>query len=73
MKIKNLVEKFKKIFFFKYKKDSTQAMRTIVDLAVSRVPRYLGIDPLKIQVLAPVRVGACGVQNLNTNLQKHLN
>jgi exodeoxyribonuclease V alpha subunit len=60
-------------FFFEHKKEAGEMLRTVVDLTVSRIPKYLNIDPLKIQVLAAIRVGTCGVTNLNKELQSFLN
>lgn len=43
----------------------------IVDMVVRRLPRKYGFDPVKdIMVLAPARTGACGVNALNSAIQK---
>ena len=60
-------------FFFENKSDPNEMLRTVVDLTVSRIPNYLNIDSLKIQVLAAIRAGASGVTNLNKELQSFLN
>jgi exodeoxyribonuclease V alpha subunit len=60
-------------FFFEKKSDANEMLRTVVDLVVSRLPSYMNIDPLKIQVLAAIRMGACGVTNLNKELQNCIN
>ena len=60
-------------FFFEVKKDQLEIMRTIIDLQVNRLPKYLNIEPNKIQVLAPMRIAVCGVDNLNKELQARIN
>ncbi|PKK95819.1 MAG: ATP-dependent RecD-like DNA helicase [Tenericutes bacterium HGW-Tenericutes-4] len=60
-------------FFFENKADANEMLRTVVDLVVTRIPKFLNIDPFKIQVLAAIRLGACGVTNLNKELQSFLN
>lgn len=46
----------------------------IVDLVKTRIPRHLGIDPIRdIQVLCPMNRGAVGARTLNIELQKVLN
>lgn len=62
-----------KDFFFANKKESVDIAEAVVNLTAVRIPKYLNIDPLKIQVLAPIRLGASGVINLNIELQKVLN
>lgn len=62
-----------KDFFFEYKSDQADVLNTIVDLQSNRIPKFMHIEPLKIQVLAPMRSGLCGVENLNSRLQEKLN
>jgi len=46
----------------------------IVDLVSTRLPARYGFDPIRdIQVLAPMKDGACGVDTLNQRLQEALN
>ncbi|MGE5509084.1 MAG: ATP-dependent RecD-like DNA helicase [Chitinophagales bacterium] len=46
----------------------------VVELVTQLLPRRYGLDPLNdLQVLAPMRRGACGVENLNRLLQEALN
>ncbi|MCL2177562.1 MAG: ATP-dependent RecD-like DNA helicase [Firmicutes bacterium] len=42
-------------------------------LVTERLPTHLNILPTDIQVLAPLKKGVCGVNNLNTQLQQLLN
>jgi exodeoxyribonuclease V alpha subunit len=60
-------------FFYEAKSDPTQMLRTVVDLTVTRIPKYLNINPLTIQVLSAIRMGASGVTNLNKELQLYIN
>ncbi len=47
-----------------------KTIRTVRDY----IPDRLGMDPIRdTQVLAPMHKGIVGIQNLNTELQKHLN
>ncbi len=61
-------------FFLERKHNETEICANVVDLCLRRLPKAYGIDPIKdIQVLTPIKKGACGVFNLNTVLQKALN
>jgi exodeoxyribonuclease V alpha subunit len=62
-----------KDFFFTEKVDTEDIKNTIIDMCVSRIPKYLDIDPSKVQVLAPMKAGICGIDNLNKALQDRLN
>lgn len=60
-------------FFFDNKSDNTEILNTIIYMQTTRIPRYLNIDSSKIQVLAPMKAGICGVENLNRCLQEKIN
>lgn len=60
-------------FFFEQKSDNNQIKNSIVAMASSRIPNYFGIDPSRIQVLAPLKAGSCGTVLLNKELQAVLN
>lgn len=60
-------------FFFESKDDPEIIKNTILDLVSTRLPKYLKVDPQQIQVLAPLKAGACGVENLNKVLQESIN
>ena len=62
-----------KDFFFTEKNDSEAIRDTIIEMCVSRIPKYLDVDPSKVQVLAPMKAGICGIDNLNKALQDRLN
>jgi exodeoxyribonuclease V alpha subunit len=61
-------------FFFFNARDSEHARDLVVDIVVNRIPNRFGLDPLRdVQVLAPMRKGAAGVDELNALLQAKLN
>ncbi|MCD8084775.1 MAG: ATP-dependent RecD-like DNA helicase [Clostridiales bacterium] len=62
-----------KDFFFLRRPDPEQAVETIVDLCVRRLPQNMGIPADQIQVLSPTRKYIAGTGNLNTALQAALN
>jgi len=62
-----------KDFFFASKTDTSEALSTIIDMCTTRIPKFLNTDSSKIQVLAPMKAGLCGIDNLNKCLQEKLN
>ena len=42
-------------------------------MVTTRIPSFTKIDPVQIQVLAPLKAGVCGIDNLNRTLQQILN
>ncbi|MDD2445987.1 MAG: ATP-dependent RecD-like DNA helicase, partial [Clostridia bacterium] len=60
-------------FFFEIKKESIEIKNNIVALVAQRISSYLNLDPMQIQVLAPLKSGICGTQNLNRELQNKIN
>ena len=68
-----LIDNKSKDFFFENKDTSDSIASTILSMVSVRIPNFLGISPLKIQVLAPMRAGVCGVDNLNTIIQNRVN
>lgn len=61
-------------FFFMPKKTSLETRDTVVELAVSRLPKAYGFSPIDdIQILCPGRKGDCGSIALNKRLQQALN
>ena len=62
-----------KDFFFEARETPDEILTTITSLVTTRLPKYLNISPEKIQVLAPMRSGVCGIDNLNTILQEKIN
>lgn len=63
-----------KDFFFLRKNTNEDILNEIIGLVSERLPNFYEFDKLKdIQVLASMRKGDLGVNNLNTELQKYLN
>ena len=63
-----------KDFFFLKRYNIDDVCSTIVELITKRLPKFLNITDYKeIQVLAPMKKTAIGVQSLNNVLQKALN
>ena len=62
-----------KDFFFVKVKNADMLADTIVDMASKRIPKYLGVEAQKLQVLCPIKNGACGTISLNKRLQEVIN
>ncbi len=60
-------------FFYDRAETPLEIKNKVVDLLSVRLPEYLKTDSSKIQVLAPMKLGEAGVNNLNTVLQDVLN
>ncbi|MBP3431483.1 MAG: ATP-dependent RecD-like DNA helicase [Clostridia bacterium] len=60
-------------FFFESKSEPEFIKNTILELATRRLPNYLKMEPKQIQVLAPLKAGVCGIENLNKVLQESMN
>lgn len=60
-------------FFFSSKQDPTEMLHTCVNMVTMRLPKFAGTSSSKIQVLAPMKAGVCGVDSLNRELQKMIN
>lgn len=62
-----------KDFFFEEKTDTGSIKQSIVDMVTRRLPAFTGLESSQIQVLAPLKAGVCGIDNLNRSLQATLN
>ncbi len=60
-------------FFFSGYKDVACTAEAAVDMAARRIPKYLGCEPYKVQVLCPMKNGACGTIALNEALREAIN
>ncbi len=60
-------------FFFDTKTDSYDIKNTIIEMVTKRIPKFQNTDVSKIQVLAPLKAGVCGIENLNRSLQQEIN
>lgn len=60
-------------FFFDEKCDRAEQVEAAVSMVKERLPKFLGLSPSDIQVLAPAKKGISGVGALNVALQNALN
>lgn len=60
-------------FFFYETSDNEMALKNIIEMATFRIPNFLKCDAHQIQVLAPMKAGVCGIDNINKQLQHSLN
>jgi exodeoxyribonuclease V alpha subunit len=61
-------------FYFVQADDPETAVRRIIELVKTRIPKRFGLDPLRdIQVLCPMNRGGVGARSLNIELQAALN
>jgi len=67
------IDNSSKDFFYENEKDLDKCSEKIVDLVSTRIPNFFNIPTNKIQVLAPMKAGVCGIDNLNKKLQMVLN
>ncbi len=68
-----IIDNSSKDFFFEQKEELPDIHLSIVELVTKRIPEFLNIDSSQIQVLAPLKAGVCGVDNLNHTLQDIIN
>ena len=68
-----IIDNTSKDFFYETGKDLVTNSETIIDLVTTRLPKYFGYKPNEIQVLAPMKAGPCGIDNLNKRLQQTIN
>ncbi len=60
-------------FFYARARDQIEIADKVVDMASSRIPKYLNCEPSKVQVLCPMKNGSAGSIALNKRLQQRLN
>src|SRR5271163_4885277 len=61
-------------FYFVPAEDTETAVRRILELVKSRIPKRFGLNPIRdIQVLCPMNRGGAGARSLNIELQAALN
>lgn len=61
-------------FFFIEEQEPEEILKSIISLVGSRLPKKYGLHPFNdIQVLAPMRKGIIGTENINVVLQEALN
>ena len=62
-----------KDFFFDKKEDNEEALNSIINMCTERIPKFLNVDTSKVQVLAPMKAGVIGIDNINKCLQEKIN
>ncbi len=60
-------------FFFEKREEAPQVLESIVNMCTTRIPKYLNIESSAVQVLAPMKSGVVGIDNINARLQDELN
>ncbi len=60
-------------FFFLKRQEPDVIISVVITLIQQKLPKYVNVSPLEIQVMTPTRKGLLGVERLNTILQKYLN
>lgn len=60
-------------FFFIEKKHPEEILQSVKELCTERLPGYASVSPIEIQVLAPMKKGVSGVENINRELQAIIN
>lgn len=60
-------------FFFVNTKSTDETAAKALEMAATRIPKYLGVEPQKVQVLCPLKNGVAGTISLNRALQGQLN
>ena len=60
-------------FFYSNKFEPFEVCKDIVNMVAERIPAYKNISSKDIQVIAPMKSGVAGVDNLNLELQNKLN
>ncbi len=68
-----IIDNSSKDFFFEEKNDTSAIKNSIVDLVSKRLPKFTHLESNQIQVLAPLKAGLCGIDNLNRCLQETIN
>ncbi len=68
-----IIDNSSKDFFFEERTELFDIKNSITQLVTKRLPSFANLNPNQIQVLAPMRSGLCGIENLNQTLQEEIN
>ncbi len=60
-------------FFIDNKSDAFEIRKSIISMVARRIPKFINVNPRDIQVLAPMKKGIVGVEELNKAIQQRLN
>ena len=70
---KHLEKEINPDFFITENEDEDECLKIIVNYVTVAYPKRMGVQPQDIQILAPLRRGALGVNNMNRVLQAAVN
>ena len=65
--------KSRDFFFDNVSGEEGNVVKDVISLCTERLPRYFDLSPSDVQVLAPLKKGDGGVEDLNAELQRVLN
>lgn len=68
-----IIDNSSKDFFFEEKEENEDIKNSIINLVTKRLPKFTGLESSQIQILAPLKAGVCGIDNLNKMLQEIIN
>ena len=68
-----VIDNSSKDFFFEEKIENEDVKDAIINLVTKRLPKFTGLESNQIQILAPLKAGVCGIDNLNRTLQEMIN
>lgn len=68
-----VIDNSSKDFFFEEKEENEDIKNSIVNLVTKRLTKFTGLESTQIQILAPMKAGVCGIDNLNRTLQEIIN
>lgn len=68
-----IIDNSSKDFFFEEKIENEEVKNSIINLVTKRLPKFTGLESNQIQILAPLKAGVCGIDNLNRTLQEIIN
>jgi len=60
-------------FFYEEESDPQQILNKTIGLVTKRLPKFVNLDSVNIQVLCPMKRGYAGTINMNKELQKIIN
>lgn len=60
-------------FFYSSTSEPERVLEEIVSFVTTRIPAYAHVDSSDIQVIAPMKAGVAGVDNINLKIQEALN
>jgi len=68
-----IIDNSSKDFFFEEKSENEEVKESIINLVTNRLPKFTGLESNQIQILAPLKAGVCGIDNMNRTLQEIIN